>query len=156
MSASYEEIVLGESLLRHPPGARHEMICGRLHARIAASLANVAVARLLPARTLIELAPGTLVRPDLTLVTSATGKPWLIAEIVDTPDHHTDTVTKKTMYEELRLPRLWMVDPRYDNVEVYHSSPYGLTLKHILAQRDFLTEALLPELRLAIPELFGP
>ena len=40
-------------------------------------------------------------------------------------------------------------------MEVYNSSAYGLTLKHILAQRDFLTEMLLPELRVAIPELFG-
>lgn len=156
MSATYEEIVLGESIMRHPPGARHETICGRLHERVSASLEKVSVTRLLPPRTVVELSPGTLVRPDLTLVTVATGKAWLIAEIVDTPDHRTDTVTKKMMYEELRVPRLWMVDPRYDNVEVYSSSAYGLTLKQILAQRDFLTEGLLPDLRVAIPELFGP
>ena len=154
MSASYEEIVLGESIIRHPPGARHEMICSRLHAHVSECL--VSTARLLPPRTLVELAPGTLVRPDLTLVATATGKAWLLAEIVDTPDHQADTVVKKSVYEERRVPRLWMVDPRYDNVEVYESSSYGLTLKRILAQRDFLTESLLPDLRLAIPELFGP
>ena len=156
MSASYEEIVLGESIIRHPPSARHEMICSRLHAHVSESLVNVPIARLLPPRTLVELAPGTLVRPDLTLITAATGKAWLLAEIVDTPDHRTDTVIKKSLYEDRRLPRLWMVDPRYDNVEVYESSSYGLTLKQILAQRDFLTELLLPDLRLAVPELFGP
>ena len=46
-------------------------------------------------------------------------------------------------------------DPRYNNVEIYHGTPYGLSLKHILAQRDQLTEALIPELHLAIPELFA-
>jgi len=156
MSVCYEEIVVGESIIRHPPSARHEMICSRLHVCVSESLANVPVARLLPSRKRVALSPGTLVRPDLTLVTAATGKAWLIAEVVDTPDHQTDTVIKKSVYEELRLPRLWMVDPRYDNVEVYHSSTYGLSLKHILAQRDFLTESLMPNLRLAIPELFGP
>ena len=79
MSAPYEEIVLGESIMRHPPGVRHEMICGRLHERVAASLEKISVTRLLPPRTLIELSPGTLVRPDLTLVTVATRKAWLIA-----------------------------------------------------------------------------
>ena len=26
---------------------------------------------------------------------------------------------KKQIYEDLNLPRLWMIDPRYNNVEVY-------------------------------------
>src|ERR1044071_295658 len=147
MSHSYEEIVLGEALLRRPPGARHEIICVRLHEIVASSVANVPTTRLLPPRSVIELSPGTLVRPDLTLVTTVNNKPWLIAEVVDSMDHQTDTVTKKSMYEDVRLPRLWMVDPRYDNVEVYHGSPYGLALKHILAQRDLLTEKLLPDFR---------
>jgi len=62
---------------------------------------------------------------------------------------------KKSIYEDARLPRLWMVDPRYDNVEVYHGSPYGLALQRILANRDPLTELLLPELSLVMAELFG-
>ena len=54
----------------------------------------------------------------------------------------------------MRLPRLWMIDPRYDNVEVYHSSQYGLILKSILAGHELLTEKLLPEFQLTIAELF--
>jgi Uma2 family endonuclease len=155
MSEPYEEILSGESVLRRPPGGRHELVCGRLHDRVGRSVAAVASTRLLPPRTVIQLCPGTLLRPDLTLVTAATGKAWLIAEVVDSVDHHADTVVKKSLYEDVRLPRLWMVDPRYDNVEVYHGSPYGLALRHILANRDLLTEALLPELSLAMAELFG-
>src|SRR4051812_25621179 len=156
MSVDYEEIVRGESFLRHGPGERHERICQRLHSFVSLSAASVATTRILPPRTVIELCPGTLLRPDLTLVTAATGKAWLIAEVVDTVDHHPDTVMKKAVYEDARLPRLWMVDPRYDNVEVYHGSPYGLALQRILANRDLLTEALLPELKLAMVDLFGP
>ena len=47
-----------------------------------------------------------------------------------------------------------MIDPRYDNVEIYHSSEYGLTLKGILAGKDTLTEQLLPALNIIIAELF--
>jgi len=155
MTDPYEEILRGESLLRRAPGSRHELIAGRLHALVSRCAVNVATTRLLPVRTVIQLCPGTLLRPDLALVTAATGKAWLIAEVVDTVDHHADTVMKKAVYEDVRLPRLWMVDPRYDNVEVYHGSPYGLALHRILANRDLLTEALLPELNLAMAELFG-
>jgi hypothetical protein len=155
MSVDYEEILRGESLMRHAPGVRHELIAERLHALVARSAGTVTTTRLLPPRTVIELCPGTLLRPDLTLVTATTGKAWLIAEIVDTLDHHPDTVLKKALYEDVRLPRLWILDPRYDNVEVYHGSPYGLALQHILANRDLLTEPLLPGLNVGMGELFG-
>jgi Uma2 family endonuclease len=48
-----------------------------------------------------------------------------------------------------------MIDPRYDNVEVYHASPFGLVLKGILAGSELLTENLLPEFRVVIQELFS-
>ena len=86
---------------------------------------------------------------------AATGKVWLAAEIVSSDDHQPDTVIKKQIYEEMKLPRLWMIDPRYDNVEVYHSSEYGLVLKSILAGPELLTEKLLPEFQLTITELFA-
>ena len=153
MTGFYEEIIRGEALKRLPPGERHEGICERLHDAVGKALAPTS--RLLERRTIIELTPGTLVRPDLVLVTKLTNKPWLIAEIVDSYDHGSDTVTKKMIYEETGLPRLWMIDPRYDNVEVYHGTPYGLSLRHMLAGRQALTEKLLPEFEISVAELFG-
>jgi len=155
MNVRYEEIVEGELLLRMPPGRRHEAVCHRLHARIAACLKMVTASGLLAPRSVVQISPGSLVRPDLVLVTAATNKPWLVAEVIDSGDHSSDTVTKKMIYEECRLPRLWMVDIRYDNVEVYHGTQYGMTLKTILAQHEFLTEKLLPNLNLSISELFA-
>jgi hypothetical protein len=155
MNARYEEIVAGESLMRMPPGVRHETVCERLHSVVAACLEDSSPSRLLEPRTVVQVAPGTLVRPDLVLVTAATNKPWLVAEIIHSGDHSSDTVTKKTAYEECRLPRLWMIDLRYHNVEVYHGTQYGLSLRTILAHRDFLTEKLLPHLNLGIADLFA-
>ena len=78
----------------------------------------------------------------------------LVAEIIHSGDHRTDTVVKKAIYEQHRVPRLWMIDPRYDNVEVYHTGEYGLALKHILAGRESLAEDLLPSFQMVITELF--
>ncbi len=154
MSQTYAEILNGAPLARRAPGARHELICGRLHQWVRASVANFAGARLLFPRAEVRLSMKHTVCPDLALVAAATGKMWLAAEIVSSDDHQTDTVTKKQIYEETRLPRLWMIDPRYDNVEVYHTNEYGLILKGILAGRELLTERLLPEFQLTITELF--
>lgn len=154
MSEPYEEILEGETVQRLPPGPRHEEICRRLHTRITASMADVTVAQLLPLRSMVKISRETELRPDLALVTAATNKLWLVAEVVSSEDHHPDTVIKKAFYEQMNLPRLWMVDPRYDNVEVYHGSQYGLTLKEILALKEILNEPLLPAFQYTISELF--
>jgi Uma2 family endonuclease len=154
MSEPYEEIVEGDTYLRLPPGERHELICSRLHDVVAASLANISTTRLLPRRSVVRISSNTLVRPDVALVTLATGKMWLAAEVISSDDHRADTVMKKQLYEDLNITRLWIIDPRYDNVEIYHSSEYGLTLKGILAGKDNLTEQLLPALNITIAELF--
>jgi Uma2 family endonuclease len=154
MTDPYEEILEGEVCLRLPPSARHEEILQRIHERVVASMTGVMTTKLLPPRSMIQITRETKVRPDLALVTVATHKLWLAAEIVNSGDHSTDTVLKKTIYEEAGLPRLWMIDPRYDNVEVYHGSQHGLTLRQILAVQEVLSEGLLPEFRYVIAELF--
>ena len=155
MSQSYAEILNGAPLARCAPGPRHELICDRLHKWVEASVANFASIRLLAPRSEVRLSLKHRVCPDLALVATATGKAWLAAEIVSSDDHAPDTVIKKQIYEEMKLPRLWMIDPRYDNVEVYHCSQYGLVLKSILAGHELLTEKLLPEFQLTMTELFA-
>jgi Uma2 family endonuclease len=155
MSQSYEEIFEGESLLRSAPGARHERICARLQERIAEGLGPRPVSRLLSPRSIVQISAGTMIRPDLAVVTVATGKMWLAVEIIDSEDHHPDTVLKKTVYEDFNVTRLWVVDPRYDNVETYHGMPYGLALRGILAGNDRLEEPLLPDFNLTVADLFS-
>lgn len=155
MSESYEEIIEGESHVRQSPGARHEQIRERLSSRLEASLKSLPHVRLLTARSVVQLSPGTLLRPDAAIVTTANDRLFLAIEIVDANDHRLDTVTKKEVYETRNVPRLWMVDPRYDNVEVYHGSTYGLRLQGILAGGDRLVEALFPEFAFVIRELFS-
>ena len=155
MSDPYDELLNGEVHLRLGPGARHERICARLHAVVLASVANLAATRLLPPRTKVQLSRHHAVRPDLALVTVANDRLWLAVEIVSSDDHRPDTVIKKQVYEDAKVPRLWMVDPRYDNVEVYHATQYGLVLKGILAGSEVLDEPLLPEFQVVIRELFS-
>lgn len=155
MGEPYEEKLQGEVTLRLPPGPRHELICTRLHAVIKASVANFPGTKFLDLRSEVRLDSANTVCPDLALATTATGKVWLVAEVVSSEDHHADTVEKKQIYEAMKLLRLWMVDPRYDNVEVYHASEYGMKLVGILAGRDVLMEKLLPEFEISVAELFA-
>lgn len=155
MSRSYEEILEGNTLPRSAPGERHEKICARLHHKLAAGVNGFNGTQLLSPRTAIKVSPATLLCPDLALVTAATGKLFLAVEIINRDDHQTDTVTKKEIYEKIHVPRLWMVDPRYDNVEIYHSTEWGLVLKGILAGREVLSDRLIPQFQVTITELFA-
>ena len=154
MSESYEEIIEGETLLRPPPGQRHELICTRLHEIVSGSIAGGASGRLLERRSIVQLSAGTLIRPDLSLQDSAHGKLQLAVEVISSEDHRPDTVTKKQIYEEINVPSLWIVDPRYDNVEVYQATPYGLKLVGILAGKDALRDERFPSLDVRIADLF--
>src|SRR5580698_5774861 len=155
MSEPYEEILAGETYPRSAPDPRHEIVCVRLHAVMTAGVSNVATTQLLAPRTKIQVARNTAIRPDLALITTASGKLFLATEIVSRDDHQADTVIKKEVYEQIRIPRLWMVDPRYDNVEIYHSTEFGLQLKGILAGSEILSEKLIPEFQIVIKELFA-
>lgn len=155
MSESYAELLDGITLVRPAPGARHEAITHRLHACVAAGIGNVAGTRLLGVRSEVLLSPAHAFRPDLAIVSAGTNRLWLAAEVISSADHRMDTVFKKQVYEELRVPRVWMVDPRYDNVEVYHGTSYGLALREILAGQEILSEKLLPEFQVTIADLFA-
>ena len=155
MSRPYEEILEGATLPRSAPGNHHEQICQRLHREKAAGVNGLAAAQLLAPRTQVQVSRTTKLCPDLALVTAASGKLILAVEIISRDDHRSDTVTKKDVYEQIRVPRLWMIDPRYDNVEVYHSFEYGLKLQAILAGREVLADKLIPQFRMAVTDLFA-
>lgn len=155
MSHTYEEIIEGNSVHRTVLGGRHRLVLERLQALMQAALPVNGPARLQEPRSVVQLTAGTILRPDLSLVTVATGKVFLAAEIISSEDHRWDTVTKKEIYEDCKIPRLWMIDLRYNNVEVYHGSQYGLGLKGILANKEVLAEKLLPGLSVAMNDLFS-
>jgi len=155
MSNPYQEVLEGVPFLRQAPSERHEAICSHLHALVAKSMAGMKAANLLSRRMGIMVTRTDKVCPDLALITAVTGKLWLAAEIIDAGDNQPDTVIKKQIYEQIRLPRLWVIDPRYNNVEIYHGTEFGLKLKGILAGKELLTEKLLPEFQITIAELFA-
>jgi Uma2 family endonuclease len=155
MSQPYEEILNGATLPRSAPADHHEQICARLHREMAVSIAGRTSTQLLAPRTRVQLSRTTAFCPDLALVMAATGKLFLAVEIISRDDHHADTVIKKELYEQHRVPRLWLVDPRYDNVEIYHSFDFGLKLNGILAGREVLAEKLIPQFQMTVAELFA-
>jgi Uma2 family endonuclease len=160
MSETYEEVIHGEPAYRRAPPAGHEILVGRLHALVNRHLPAGAQLQLLPPRSSLQLADDCILRPDLAVIRTdpaLTGpaRLYLVAEVLYPGDHHLDTIIKKQLWSDLRLPRLWMVDPRYLNVEIYSLGEYGFTLTDILAHYHPLTDPRLPGLGCSMDVLFA-
>jgi Uma2 family endonuclease len=155
MPQAYEELFDGEAHLRLAPAAPHELLCNRLHAWVRAALPPGSPFRLPPRRTPFDLSPGSRVSPDLALTHADDGRLYLAVEIVQPGDHNRDTVVKKQLYMDVRLPRLWIVDSRYHNVEIYGTGEFGFRLETILANHHPLTDAKLPGFSRTMDELFA-
>jgi len=162
MIEGYEEVIDGEVQPRRAPSAEHELLVNRLHDLVGATLSPNSALRLLPPRSGLRLSEAVTLRPDLAVVrlpaeveTGGTPQLYLVAEVLLAGDHHLDTVVKKQMWSDLKLPRLWMIDPRFLNVEVYGCGEYGFTLLQILANRDRLTDPFFTGLSCTMHELFA-
>jgi Uma2 family endonuclease len=161
MSEPYEETINGDTLFRSPPTMSHELLVTRLHGLVASSLSPNSSLKLLAPRTEVDLGEAGRLQPDLCIL-RARGGPggpgaqlYLVAEVLLPGDHHVDTVVKKQLWADIKLPRLWMVDPRYLNVEIYASTEFGFTLLDILANRHTLSDPRLPGLGCSMKELFA-
>lgn len=155
MPDPYQELIDGESFLRGPLNAPHELICDRLHAWVARHLPVNSVLKLLPRRSSVALRPGTDICPDLALVRRDNNDLYLAAEVLQPGDHHPDTVLKKQVYSDCRSPRLWIVDSRYQNVELYGTGPAGFRLERILASHEALTDAALSGASHPVADIFA-
>ena len=155
MSDPYQELIDGESFLRGPLNAPHELLCDRLHAWVARHLPVNSVLKLLPRRTTVTLRPGTDICPDLALVRRDNGDLYLAAEVLQPGDHHPDTVLKKQVYSDCRAPRLWIVDSRYQNVELYGTTAAGFRLEWILSSHEALTDAALSGANYPVADIFA-
>ena len=155
MTAPYKELIAGDTFIRAAPNAPHELLCDRLHAAVTAHLPSNSSLRLLPRRTSITLREGAEICPDLALVRGPTSLLYLAAEVLQPGDHHPDTVLKKELYSDARTLRLWIVDSRYHNTEVYGSGEFGFRLQTILAGRETLTDPAVTGLALSMNDLFA-
>ena len=156
----YAEQLDGETYFRVGPGPAHERLCDRLEEALTRALPPNSTWKALPRRSAIRLGSTTEVRPDLALVRcdpngDGPARPVLFIEVLVPGDHHPETVIKKGLYQHARLPALWLVDPRYLNVEIYRTGAHGFRLEGILANHEALTDPHLPGLEITMHTLFA-
>lgn len=120
------QIVDGRHFMSPAPSLRHQEVALRLAMELVRAVEDRRRGRVFVAPVDVHLAPGTIVQPDLVVLSTRhtsrigqkkiTGAPDLLVEILS-PSHRTfDTVLKRERYERAGVRELWLVDPDADSL----------------------------------------
>jgi Uma2 family endonuclease len=120
------QIVDGRHFVSPAPSLRHQEVALRLAMELVRAVEDQRRGRVFVAPVDVHLAPGTIVQPDLVVLSTRhtsrlgqkkiTGAPDLLVEILS-PSHRTlDTVRKRERSERAGVRELWLVDPDNDSV----------------------------------------
>ena len=120
------QIVDGRHFVSPAPSLRHQEVALRLAMELVRAVEDRRRGRVFVAPVDVHLAPGTIVQPDLVVLSNRrtsrigqkkiTGAPDLLVEILS-PSHRTlDTVLKRERYERAGVRELWLVDPDSDSL----------------------------------------
>lgn len=114
------ELVDGELLVTPGPSWSHQAVVGQLHVALAGYLRTHRVGYVFMAPADVEPFDGSLVQPDLfvtPLVDGRRPRDWaeagrllLAVEVVSPSSARADRVTKRRLYQRMRVPEYWVVD----------------------------------------------
>lgn len=122
------ETVHGELLVTPAPALWHQAVVSRLHTRLAKYLEQNPVGLLLQSPADISWSDDTLVQPDLFVADLGEARTldWanvktllLVIEVLSPSTARYDRFTKRRLYQEVKVPTYWIVDPENEFVEVW-------------------------------------
>ena len=126
---SYYELINGYIMKKSAPRPEHQRISMKLSRAIANYLFDNRIGEIFAAPIDVFLDKINAVQPDLIFIASANqekittdgiiGIPDLVIEIISPTSVIRDRVDKKNLYERLNIQEYWIIDPQYQDVEIY-------------------------------------
>lgn len=118
----YRYEIIDGSVFKNPaPSPNHQTVSSRIHFQLYSQIELTGKGRVFYAPVDVELGKHDIAQPDLVvligdkvkLVTRSRiqGVPDLVVEVLSPSRPEYDLVTKKAMYERVRVPEYWIVDP---------------------------------------------
>lgn len=158
------ELVYGELLVSPAPVARHQLVLGRLHARLFTYLERTRAGRVYfsPADISWGREADLLVQPDLFVVApeDARRMVWremlhlsLVVEVLSPSTSRYDRFTKRRLYQQMNVPQYWIVDPVGEAVEVW--TPAARLPRHAERAIEWQPSAGVPPFVLPFDDLFA-
>lgn len=159
------ELLEGELVMVPAPNWFHQSIAAALFEQLNRYVKerDLGVVRFAPLD--VELSDHDVAQPDLIFLSHdrlhlvqegrVRGAPDLVVEILSPSTHQRDRTTKRTLYARHGVPEYWLVDPDAETIEVLSLGDEGFTQTRLYERSDMLGSPLLPELAIAIDEVFA-
>ncbi|HYF76283.1 MAG TPA: Uma2 family endonuclease [Symbiobacteriaceae bacterium] len=160
------EIIEGELLVTPAPTARHQGILLELAVKLSIHVKANGLGKVLPAPTDVILTNENIVQPDILFVSSRRletinqsggvhGAPDLVVEILSPSTASRDQIVKRKLYSRFGVREYWVVDPASASIEVLVLRDGGLETWRAFPSGTLLSSPLLPDLKIAIDEVFA-
>jgi Uma2 family endonuclease len=159
------EILDGELHMVPAPNRRHQSVSLNLEVALFQYVKNHGSGKVLHAPCDVILSQEDVVQPDILYVrieraniigeANLQGPPDLAIEILSPGTANKDLHLKRKIYARFGIQEYWIVDLEAETIEVLVWNEAGYTSAGIHAKADRLSSPLLPDLNLALSEVFA-
>jgi Uma2 family endonuclease len=160
------EVVDGVLLMAPAPNPRHQGISGRLYFYLYQNIELSGLGRVFYAPLDVQLAPKTVVQPDLLVLLNANlgkiteshivGAPDLVIEIASPGTAAYDRLSKFQAYAKAGVEEYWIVNPERRSIEVAFLQNGGYVSQGIFQGSDTLPSRIVPGIASINVEQFFP
>jgi Uma2 family endonuclease len=163
---AYYELINGSIMKKSAPTPQHQNISMNLSLQLGLFIKSKKSGELFAAPIDVFLDDHNAVQPDLVFVANdnqrivttdgIVGIPDLIVEIISPSSVMRDRVDKKNLYEKLNVKEYWIIDPAYQDIEIYTiiNGRYEL-LSGVTMLEGSLKSNILDGVSIDLKELFG-
>jgi Uma2 family endonuclease len=126
---AYYELINGYLMKKSAPRPQHQNISMYLSIEIGTFVKNRGLGKLFASPIDVFLDDLNAVQPDLVFIPTENqamitddgiiGIPDLMIEIISPSSVLRDRVDKKNLYERLNVKEYWIIDPQYQDIEIY-------------------------------------
>jgi Uma2 family endonuclease len=158
------ELIAGVLYMTPPPEYTHDEIVEKLDSLLRAHLTVTSNSgKLYVPRAAIWAGPNTYLEPDLFYISAETASRLdrahrttadLVIEVISPGSAIYDRNTKADTYGALGVRELWLVDETARAVEVRYQTGSGFDEGRVFKQGEKIMSVVLPDLQLAVEQLF--
>ncbi|MDQ2888334.1 MAG: Uma2 family endonuclease [Chloroflexota bacterium] len=160
------EVVDGVLYMSPSPGDFHQKICLLVAHYLLTHVMLAGLGQVRPAPFDVELAPDTIVQPDVMVVLNAwldritpsriKGAPDLVIEVLSPATEKYDRTEKRAAYERAGVTEYWLVDPIARTVEVLFLEEGTYRSAALLSGQDRLISRVVPTIEnIRVERCFG-
>jgi Uma2 family endonuclease len=125
----FYELIEGEMIRRSAPSTLHQRISGKIYFALETINRSKKLGEIISAPFDVFFDEYNQTQPDLLFISNqnrhilneefAKGTPDFIVEIISPTSVLRDRIDKKNLYERMGVQEFWLIDPQYEEIEVF-------------------------------------